>query len=163
MNKIKRIIETKIKLPLRNLLSQGVAPEKLAWSLSAGFVISFFPIFGTTTSLCILAGIVFRLNHVALQLANYLAYPLQLILILPFIRMGEWIFQAEQVPFDLDQVKSIFMNSLIEFIKLYGYALLQASVAWLIVAVPVLFLVYFFLAPWMRKAHALWIHKGRRR
>src|SRR5512134_1071225 len=86
--------------PIVALLRQGLTPEALALSLAVGLVLGVFPIIGATTILCGLAGSVFRLNHVALQLANYLAYPLQVPLILAFVRLGEGLLRAPRVTFD---------------------------------------------------------------
>ena len=83
--------------PLVDLLAQGLTPERLALSLAAGLVLGLFPIVGVTTLLCVAAGFAFRLNHLALQLANHLAYPLQLPLVLAFVRLGERLVGAPRV------------------------------------------------------------------
>lgn len=74
--------------PLASLLQRGLTPKKLAQSLATGAVLGNFPVLGTTTALCVLAGAVFKLNHVAVQLANWLMYPTQLPLIYVFMRLG---------------------------------------------------------------------------
>jgi hypothetical protein len=38
------------------------------------------------------AAVVLRLNFPALQLVNYLVYPLQILLLWPFARLGKWLF-----------------------------------------------------------------------
>ena len=71
------------------LVGQGHTPEKIALSVALGITFGLFPIFGTTTLLCVVAAIALRLNHPAIQLANQVMYPLQIPLIVVFIRMGE--------------------------------------------------------------------------
>ena len=83
----RRVVE-----PLLGVLRQGLTPLGLALSLAAGAVIGVFPALGTTTALCVAAGTAFRLNHVALQVANYLVYPLQFILLIPFFKAAAWLF-----------------------------------------------------------------------
>ncbi len=78
--------------PLRAQLRQGLSPERLAWSLALGLGAGVSPLVGSSTGLCILLALVFRLNQVVMQAANYLAYPLQLALLIPFIRLGEKLF-----------------------------------------------------------------------
>ena len=70
--------------PIVMLLKQGTAPEKIALSLSMGFVLGIFPVIGSTTLLCAAAAFMFKLNLPAIQLVNYFVYPLQLGLLLPF-------------------------------------------------------------------------------
>ena len=88
------ILLKKIYEPLLAQLKQGVTTHKLAQSVAFGVVLGSFPIIGVTTSLCLLAAAMFKLNHVAIQSVNYLVYPFQIALIIPFLRMGEWLFNV---------------------------------------------------------------------
>lgn len=81
----------KLATPLLHLLGQGQTPERIAASLAVGVALGLFPIFGTTTLLCLLAGLLLRLNHPAIQIANQLMYPLQVPLMLAFLRLGEYL------------------------------------------------------------------------
>ncbi|WP_028080417.1 DUF2062 domain-containing protein [Solimonas soli] len=83
---------------LRQQLLQGVTPRRLALALGLAFALGIFPVLGATTMLCAVAGVLLRLNQPLLQLANYLVYPLQLALLLPFYRAGEWLFGMTPVP-----------------------------------------------------------------
>lgn len=58
-----------------------------------GLGVGIFPVFGTTTILCAVLAGVFRLNQPVVQVANYLAYPLQISLFIPFLRMGDRWFR----------------------------------------------------------------------
>src|SRR5215472_18851503 len=91
----------KLVVPILDLLRQGITPEKIAQSLAFGLVLGVFPVLGSTTILCALAAIIFRLNLPAIQLVNYFVYPLQLALLIPFIRFGEILFRAPHVPLSL--------------------------------------------------------------
>src|SRR5262250_3415773 len=91
----------KLVLPIIDLLRQGITPEKIAQSLAFGIVLGVFPVLGSTTILCALAAIIFRLNLPAIQLVNYFVYPLQLALLIPFIRFGEILFRSPHVSLSL--------------------------------------------------------------
>src|SRR5947209_172719 len=78
----------RIALPIFALLRMGASPEKLAWSIAAGLLIGINPLLGSTTLLCLAIAFIFRLNVAASQLGNHVVYPLQLLLLLPFIRLG---------------------------------------------------------------------------
>ncbi len=87
-------LKAKFWTPLLALLKQGLSPSKLALSVTLGVWIAVFPALGVTTAFCALAALAFGLNMVAIQTVNYAAYPLQILLIFPFFRAGEWLFNA---------------------------------------------------------------------
>jgi uncharacterized protein (DUF2062 family) len=72
----------------------GASPQKLAWSIAAGLLIGINPIIGSTTVLCLVLALIFRLNVAASQLGNHIVYPLELILVIPFIHVGSRIFHT---------------------------------------------------------------------
>jgi uncharacterized protein (DUF2062 family) len=76
----------------------GASPEKLAWSLAIGLAIGINPLLGTTTVLALAAAFVFRLNVAASQLSNHIVYPLQLLLVIPFIHIGTRVFHTAPLP-----------------------------------------------------------------
>lgn len=93
------VVRRRLIEPLLDLLRSGSSPERLAWSLALGLVIGVNPLLGSTTVLALLLVPVFRLNIVASQAANHLAYPLELILFPVFLRIGSAVFRTEALPF----------------------------------------------------------------
>src|SRR5882757_1006352 len=91
-------IYRRVALPVFALLRMGASPEKLAWSIAAGLLIGINPILGSTTVLCLALAFVFRLNVAASQLGNHIVYPLELILVIPFIRVASRIFHTAPMP-----------------------------------------------------------------
>ena len=73
---------------------EGVAAETIALIVALGLVFGTFPMYGCPTLLCAAAAILLRLNWPALQLVNYLISPLQLVLLVPFNRVGARLFPA---------------------------------------------------------------------
>src|SRR5436853_6256729 len=96
----------KLVLPIIDLLRQGITPEKIALSLAFGIGLGVFPMLGSTTILCGLAAVIFRLNLPSIQLVNYFVYPLQLALLIPFFRFGEAIFRSPHVALSLPVIFS---------------------------------------------------------
>ena len=88
----------RVILPIFALLRMGATPEKLAWSIAAGLMIGINPMLGTTTLLCLVIAFVFRLNVAASQLANHVVYPLEVLLVVPFIRLGSRLFHTAKMP-----------------------------------------------------------------
>ena len=88
----------RVALPIFALLRRGTSPQKLAWSLAVGLLIGINPVLGSTTVLCLAVAALFRLNIVASQISNHIVYPLQLLLVVPFIRLGSLIFRTAPMP-----------------------------------------------------------------
>ena len=89
---MKQFFQKRVLAPILQLLTQGITPEKIALSLAFGFMLGIFPVLETTSLLCLIAAILFRLNLPAVQLVNLLVNPLWFVLLIPFIRMGEQLF-----------------------------------------------------------------------
>jgi len=85
-------------LPILALLRMGATPRTLAWSIAAGLLIGINPVIGSTTVLCLAAAFSFRLNIVASQIANHAVFPLEIALVVPFIRLGSHVFHTAAMP-----------------------------------------------------------------
>lgn len=85
-------------LPILALLRLGATPRSLAWSIATGMLIGINPVVGSTTLLCLAVTVRFRLNVVATQIANHAMFPLELTLIVPFIRLGSRVFHTAAMP-----------------------------------------------------------------
>ena len=77
---------------LQSWLSQGTSPRRLALTLALGFAIGCLPVIGIPTALCLVIALALRLNLPAIQAANYAAMPVQIVMILPLVRLGGRIF-----------------------------------------------------------------------
>lgn len=143
-----------IVAPIVALLTQGITPEKIALSLALGIVLGTFPVLGSTTVLCAAAAMVFGLNLPAIQLANYLIYPMQLFLLVPFIRMGEKLFRSAPAPLSLAQILTTVRASLTHAVSTLWLAELHAVFAWLLIAPVAIWLLYFLLSRTLRRVAA---------
>jgi uncharacterized protein (DUF2062 family) len=147
--------------PLVSLLAQGLTPERLALSLSVGLALGLFPVVGVTTVLCLAAGFAFRLNHVALQLANHLVYPLQLPLVLVFVRLGERLVGAPRVTFDPLALVRHFQRDAFGFLREFGLTGLHGILGWTLVAPALLAAAFYALRPLLRRLDAGLRRSGR--
>jgi uncharacterized protein (DUF2062 family) len=126
-------------------LKQGITPQKVSLTIALGVTLGLFPILGSTTLLCFLAGLCFRLNQPIIQLVNYLIYPLQIMLILVFVRIGEWLTRAPRVSFSIPEMLRKFHESPVKFMHEFGLTGLHAIIAWLLIAPLLIALLYWSL------------------
>ena len=137
-----------LKKVIAQALYQGLSPRKLALTCAFGVVLGIFPVFGLTTLLCFVAAFLFRLNIPIIQLVNYVIAPLQLILIVPFIKLGSYLFRLDPFPYSSDQLLVLFRNDLWLLVKEVGLALGIGVGVWMVIAVP-LFLILFYTSFWL--------------
>lgn len=138
--------QRRVLAPILAQLRQGITPRQIAFTCAAGIVIGIFPLLGTTTLLCALLGVALRLNQPIIQLVNYLVYPLQIALLFPFYRAGEWLFQQEPVPlFSVTELAQRFAADPLQFMVDYGLVALLGALVWLLVAPLLLGVLYLAL------------------
>lgn len=131
-------------------LRQGITPQKIALTVSVGLTLGVFPIMGTTTALCALAGVLLRLNQPIIQLVNYIAWPLQIPGIYLFVRIGEWLTRAPPVPFSIPVLLQAFRASPLDFLARYGITGLRGVLAWCLIAPVIGLIVYGAMLPALR-------------
>lgn len=150
--------QRRVVAPIVAQLKQGITPEKIALTLALGGVLGIFPILGATTLLCAAAGIRLRLNQPVIQLVNYLVYPVQLALLIPFYRAGERLFRAEPVPLaDVAALTARFGEDPWRFVLDYGAVAVYGMAVWALLAPPLVLLGYALTKPmlvrvWIRSA-----------
>ena len=143
-------LRRRVTMPLLALMRQGVTPEKLALSLSLGTAIGLIPIVGVSTALCALLAVFLRLNMPAIQLVNYLLTPLQLILIIPLLRLGELLANALRFPVTLDSALALLSHGVINAVQVLAIAIVHATLAWIVLAPLVALVLYYLLEPALR-------------
>lgn len=148
---MKDFLKKKLFDPIMNLLLQGVTPEKISMSIAVGAVVGVFPVLGSTVLLCTAAAYLFRLNFIALQISNYFIYPLQLVLFIPFIRLGETILGTEPYPLSMEKIFSMLAEDMIGAIKELWITNLHGIFAWFLTAPVAIYLIYVALRPMIRK------------
>ena len=137
--------------PFVQLLRQGVSPEKIAFTVALGIVLGVTPVLGSTMLLCTLAAAVLRLNLPAIQLANAVVYPLQFILLVPFYRLGAWMFRAEVSTISLSGVKALIREGVGHAVRTLWVVTMHALVAWLMWGTVALAILYTVLVPVVRQ------------
>lgn len=124
-------------------LKQGMTPEKMALTCALGVIVGILPIWGITTFLCLLIAPIFRINMVMLQLVHYFVYPAQLLLIIPFIKIGTFLFDINPMPYGLNELISRFKVDFWNELKQVGLAVFLGVGVWAVISLPLGIAIYF--------------------
>jgi uncharacterized protein (DUF2062 family) len=133
--------------PLLALLKQGVSPQRLALCVALGIVIGNIPILGLSTGLCALIALAFRLNLPAMQLVQALMAPTQVLLIIPFVRLGEWILRAPRQPLSIEAGLALLANGVGHAVVVLWDAIVHAGFAFVLVAPFATYTLYRIFVP----------------
>lgn len=141
----------KLIQPFIELLKQGVSPEKIALTVALGIMLGVTPVIGSTTMLCTLAAITLRLNLPAIMLVNGVVYPLQLTLLIPFLRAGAWVFRVEGPKLTIVEIFSLIRSNVWHAIATLWIATMHALVIWLLAGCAATAIVYAVLVMLLRR------------
>ncbi|MGA2537085.1 MAG: DUF2062 domain-containing protein [Terracidiphilus sp.] len=134
-------------------LQQGLSPRRLALTLALGFAIGCIPLVGIPTVVCAALALALGLNQPAIQAANYAVMPLQLLLIVPFVRLGGWLVAAR--PTQAFQAATLLQVPTMRLLTQMGWIAGQALLAWVVLAVPAVLLLTFTLTLLLRRIPSL--------
>jgi uncharacterized protein (DUF2062 family) len=123
-------------------LNKGITPHKLALSLSLGITIGIIPLYGLTSLIVTLVALCFRLNFTASQIGHYAVYPVQILLIFPFLKLGDLIFNNSLLPHSFDQFLIMIRTDIWGTLNHFWLAYLTAIGIWFIVSIPLSILLY---------------------
>ena len=140
-----RAIKTKILNMVKSVLKEGMSLRKIALCISLGFVLGIFPVLGVTTFLCTVAALVLRLNLPAIQVVNYMVYPLQLVMLAPFYGTGSWLFKQQELPLINTDLIGLLQNDFWGSMASLWDLTLYAILTWMAIS-PLLILILFSAA-----------------
>lgn len=134
------------------MFTQGITPDKVSLMLGVGTACSLFPFLGFTSLLNLGVGLWLRLNQPLLQTLNQLLGPVHLVMILVYVRLGEWIWQAQDDRFTLAEMLRVFRESSFgEFLQRFGWAGVHAFTAWALTAPLLIAAVTYASRPALRR------------
>ena len=151
---MKHWLHRKFLEPLQALLRQGISPDRLALCVAIGIVVGNVPILGISTILCAAIAVAFRLNLPAIQIVQAFMAPTQLVLIIPFVRLGEWMLRVPPQPVSIKEGLALMAQGVGHAIIALRDAILHAGLAWLLVAPIAILVFYKSLTPIFERAAA---------
>lgn len=113
-----------------------MTPQETVKTICIGIALGLLPLIWGTSLLCVWFAHSFRLNHLVLQSINYLLYPLQLALIVPFCKLG--LLMLPWVPgLQPEQLLTMSLADLPRMPSLILWLHVKALAAWIVTVVPV--------------------------
>lgn len=138
----KRLID-----PLLSLLRQGLSPKDLALCVALGIGVGVFPVLGVSTPALAVLALTLRLNLAAIQLVSYAIAPLQLVLIIPFMRFGEMALGSAPQPMSISAAMELMTQGVLHAIVTLWDAIIHATVGWFLIGPVLIFLLFRILVP----------------
>ncbi|MFT5122586.1 MAG: hypothetical protein ACI9TH_000298 [Kiritimatiellia bacterium] len=145
----------KLKELALKLLKDGLSPGKIALGIAVGIAIGNFPLYGPSTIMCLLAIALFRLNTPLVLAGHYSMTFVKPFLILPFLRIGEFVFRAEPLPLDLVALTRQFKADAWGTLQEFGWSFLHAVVGWCVMLPLMVGGIYLVVKPMVVKWQAL--------
>jgi uncharacterized protein (DUF2062 family) len=133
--------------PLLALLRQGISPRRLALCVAIAIVVGNIPILGVSTILCTFIALIFRLNFPAIQLVQAVMAPTQILLIIPFVRLGEWILRVPPQVVSVKAALTLMSQGVWQAVVVLRDAILHAGLAWALLAPFAVYLFHRLLTP----------------
>ena len=151
MGRVSDWLRRKVRDPLIAELRQGASPEAVAAAVAVSLAIAINPFIGTTTLGCLVAGRLFRLNHVVMQVVNHVAFPLQVLLIVPYVRLGETLAGARHFALTPQAIFDEFNRSLPDFLAKFWLTGLHGLIGWLVTVPLACWLLHLILRRTFRR------------
>jgi hypothetical protein len=113
----------------------------LTQTLCIGLAMGVLPLIWGTSLICLWLAHRFRLNHLVLQSVNYLLYPLQIALLIPFCKLGLRLIPwgPSLLP---DQLSSFTQTNVAGAFSLLLLLTFKALLAWLVTVPPLALVIY---------------------
>ena len=118
------------------LFKQGLTAKELCESIIVSGLLSIIPILGVSTFMITTISVKRKLNLPIMIALSYLMWPVQILLIIPFIRVGEFIFSAPPNHHTVDEIISSFQSGFFKTLSQLSFELLCGLGGWFLTAVP---------------------------
>jgi len=120
---------------IRNQLRQGTSVRKLSLAIVIGVLLGIIPVFGFITFVAAAVASWLRLNVAVLLAVLYLVMPLQVLLFVPFIRLGELLFGIERLLLAPQRIIEQIQAQPWEFTLQIWHSIAGALGAWVLVSI----------------------------
>lgn len=140
-----RRLWARVWTPILDQLKQGLTPGQAALAVALGSYIAVIPLPGASAFLCALVAAMLGLNHPVSQLANWLFFPLQFVLLIPYFELGAWAFGGPFMTLSLKQLLSQIAADPVGVIDEFWWIGMHATALWALIGLVVVPLLWLLL------------------
>ncbi|MFS7962710.1 hypothetical protein Hanom_Chr08g00729781 [Helianthus anomalus] len=139
-------LNKKVVDPFVEILSRGAEPKQLALSAALGITLGVFPIVGVPFFFCVLAIAMLgnSINAPTVMLANFIITPIELSLVIVFLRFGEFLTGGAHFPLTSDALRKVLTGKASMEIFL---SIVHALLGWLVMSPFILGILYIIFVP----------------
>ena len=159
---IMRVLST-VTIKLRRLQTVFISglqqPHQLALAVTLAVLTGLLPLFFIPTFLLLLVASLFRLNIGLMMVFNYAVWPLQILLFVPYIQLGNWLFGGSAPAISFSYMAHLFKVDFMHALRQLTGVLIMATGAWAVTGVPfglILYAVLRYVAGLTRPGREKW-------
>ncbi|MBK7505313.1 MAG: DUF2062 domain-containing protein [Bacteroidetes bacterium] len=121
----------RIRNKIKYFFSMGLSPREIAISSTIAAMYSIIPFFGVSKIMTTITGLKLKYNLPLMYTVGYLVYPLQFLLFLPFLRLGEKVMGIQESKLVWSEFKIMIDEHLFQAIKQFSAAFGYALLGWI--------------------------------
>ena len=144
---MKNWLNRRLLEPLLALLRQGISPQRLALCIAVAIVVGNIPILGVSSIICTFIALVFRMNLAAILLVQAAMGPTQVLLIIPFVRLGEWLLRLPPQVVSFKAALALMSQGIWQAVVVLRDSIWHAGLAWALTAPFCVYLLHRLLTP----------------
>ena len=126
----------------KHLLRQGLSSKQIALSISIGAIIGVIPMVGVATFLLTGLALYLRLNMPIAFFITYAVTPVQWLLFIPFIHLGEVILFIDHSLLSYTAITEAFDIGAIFLLREFFWEIIYGITAWCLLAFPLGYVLY---------------------
>lgn len=135
-------VKRRVLLPVRNALKNGLSQKRLAVSMALGITIGLIPFYGISTLIVGLLAYMLRLDFIVMQAVHYIVHPLQIALIIPFFKAGNYFAGNQSVSFSVKEYIALFKDDFWLAVNQLWKLNLLGILVWAMIAIPLFYGLY---------------------
>jgi len=151
-----QFVKDKTITPIISYFKQGLDPKKLSHSVASGIIIGSIPVIGVSSVMATFVGLRCRLFTALIILITYLIYPLQVLLILPFMKLGGLMMGKNVGAINVSAIFSKLFKHPISSLPEFGTLILGGILAWAIASIGVYIGIYYLTIFLLKKDKHRW-------
>jgi uncharacterized protein (DUF2062 family) len=132
----------RLKVVICTQLTQGLRQRDCCQAIAVAVTVGVFPIMGCSTLINSICAARFKLNQPIVQGCNWLVAPVKIALIFPFLRLGEWLFQAQPFQLSLAEFSQLFFSDIAKVGSEFAMTFVHAISGWFL-CLPLIYALLF--------------------